>query len=52
VLRRAVGQFGQRFADYVAVDAEFATAPFLHTAGDLGLSVVARLKGKVAEGGL
>ena len=31
------------------VDAEFATAPFLHTAGDLGLSVVARLKGNLPE---
>lgn len=49
LLRRAVGQLGRRFADYVVVDGEFATAPFLHTAGDLGLSVVARLKGNLPE---
>ncbi len=49
VLRRAVGQLGRRFADYVVVDGEFATAPFLHTAGDLGLSTVARLKGNLPE---
>jgi hypothetical protein len=44
LLQRAVGQVGRRFADYVVVDGEFATAPFLHVAGDLGLRVVARLK--------
>jgi len=44
VLQRAVGQVGRRFADYVVADGEFATAPFLHVAGDLGLRVVARLK--------
>lgn len=49
VLRRAVGQLGQRFADYVVVDGGFATAPFLHTAGELGLSTVARLKGNLPE---
>jgi hypothetical protein len=43
-LARVVGQVGRRFADYVVVDGEFATAPFLHVAGDLGLRVVARLK--------
>ena len=43
-LQRVVGHLGRRFADYVVVDGEFATAPFLHTAGDLGLWVVARLK--------
>ena len=43
-LRRVVAQLGPRFADYAVVDGEFATAPFLHTAGDLGLWVVARLK--------
>ncbi len=43
-LRRAVEALGPRFADYAVVDGEFATAPFLHTAGDLGLHVVARLK--------
>ncbi len=40
---------GPRFADYVVVDGEFATAPFLHTVGDLGLQVVARLKGNLPE---
>jgi hypothetical protein len=29
LLRRAVGALGPRFADYVVVDGEFATAPFL-----------------------
>jgi hypothetical protein len=49
LLQRAVGQLGRRFANYVVVDGEFATAPFLHTAGDLGLSTVARLKGNLPE---
>ncbi len=49
LLRRAVAAVGQRFADYVVVDGEFATAPFLHGAGDLGLRVVARLKGNLPE---
>ena len=44
LLQRAVAQVGRRFADYVVVDGAFATAPFLHVAGDLGLRVVARLK--------
>jgi hypothetical protein len=44
LLQRAVGQVGRRFADYVVADGEFATAPFLHVAGDLGVRVVARLK--------
>jgi hypothetical protein len=44
VLPRAVGHLGARFADYVVVDGEFATAPFLHLAGDHGLWVIARLK--------
>jgi hypothetical protein len=44
LLQRAVTQVGRRFADYVVADGEFATAPFLHVAGDLGLHVVARLK--------
>jgi len=43
-LRRLVAAVGARFADYVVADGEFATAPFLHTAGALGLRVVARLK--------
>lgn len=49
LLRRAVKAVGLRFADYVAVDGEFATAPFVHAAGDLGLRVVARLKGNLPE---
>jgi len=40
---------GKRFAQYVVVDGEFATAPFLHTAGELGLWVVARLKDNLPE---
>jgi hypothetical protein len=31
------------------VDGGFATAPFLHTAGDLGLPIVARLKENLPE---
>jgi hypothetical protein len=49
VLRRAGGNVGVRFADYVVVDGEFATAPFLHTAGEVGLHVVARLKENLPE---
>jgi hypothetical protein len=49
LLRRALDQLGRRFADYVVADGEFATAPFLHSAGDLGFSVVARLKGNLPE---
>lgn len=49
VVRRAVGLLGVRFADYVVVDGEFATAPFLHAVGDLHLRVVARLKGNLPE---
>lgn len=49
LLRRAVGNVGRRFADYVVADGDYATAPFLHDAGDLGLSVVARLKNNLPE---
>jgi DDE family transposase len=49
LLQRAVDQVGKRFADYVVADGEFATAPFLHTVGDRGLHVVARLKGNLPE---
>ena len=38
-----------RFADYVVADGEFARAPFLHDAGDLGLSVIIRLKNNLPE---
>ena len=44
LLRRAVDHLGPRFADYVVGDGEYATAPFLHTTGEVGLPVVARLK--------
>ena len=49
LLPRAVKQVGVRFADYVVVDAEYASAKFLHAAGDLGLRVVARLKANLPE---
>jgi len=49
LLRRAVELLGTRFAAYVVVDGEFATAPFLHSAGKLGLPVVARLKANLPE---
>jgi hypothetical protein len=49
LLRRAVELLGSRFAAYVVVDGEFATAPFLHSAGKLGLPVVARLKANLPE---
>jgi hypothetical protein len=44
LLRRAVAHLGARFADYVVGDGEYATAPFLHTCGAVGLPMVARLK--------
>ena len=40
---------GARFIDYVVVDGEFATAPFLHAAGEAGWPVVARLKENLPE---
>jgi hypothetical protein len=49
LLRRAIERLGVRFGAYVVVDGEFATAPFLHTAGDLGLPIVARLKANLPE---
>ncbi len=49
LLRRAVANLGVRFADYVVVDGEFATAPFLHTVDAVGLKVVARLKENLPE---
>jgi len=49
LLRRVIGSVGKRFAQYVVVDGKFATAPFLHTAGELGLRVVARLKDNLPE---
>ena len=49
LLRRAVGQLGGRFADYLVADGEFARAPFLHAAGELGLRVIVRLKANLPE---
>jgi Transposase DDE domain len=49
LLQRATARIGRRFAQYVVADGAFATAPFLHTAGQLGLRVVARLKGNLPE---
>ena len=49
LLRRAVKNLGSRFADYVVVDGEFATAPFLHATEELRLKVVARLKENLPE---
>jgi hypothetical protein len=49
LLKRDVALLGRRFADYVIGDSEYATAPFLHLAGELGLHVVARLKGNLPE---
>jgi len=49
VLLRARNQLGPRFADYLVVDGEYATAPFLHAAGRAGIPVVARLKDNLPE---
>ena len=49
LLRRAVEHLGVRFAAYVVVDGEYATAPFLHAVGEQGLPVVARLKANLPE---
>jgi hypothetical protein len=49
LLVRAVAAVGRRFPGYDVVDGEFPTAPFLHGARDLGLRVVARLKGNLPE---
>jgi hypothetical protein len=47
VLLRAIAALGPRVADSVVADGEFATAPCLPAAGDVGLRVVARLKGNL-----
>ena len=44
LLPRAKEHLGPRFADYLVVDGEYATAPFLHATEEVGLRVVARLK--------
>jgi hypothetical protein len=49
LLGRVRASLGARFIDYVVVDGEFATAPFLHAAGEAGWPVVARLKDNLPE---
>jgi hypothetical protein len=49
VLLRTRNQLGPRFADYLVVDGEYATAPFLHTTGQASIPVVARLKDNLPE---
>jgi Transposase DDE domain len=49
LLRRVLSQLGTRFADYLVVDGEYATAPFLHVADQCHLPVVARLKANLPE---
>lgn len=49
LVRRAVANLGPRFADYVVVDAKFATAPYLKVVGKLDLPVVARLNDNLPE---
>ena len=49
LLRRAMPALGARFADYVVVDAGFASNTFLHVCDELGLPVVARLKPNLPE---
>jgi hypothetical protein len=49
LLKRAAAYLGPRFASYVVVDGKFATAPFLHAAGQLGIPVIARLKENLPE---
>lgn len=49
LLRRVRANLGARFIDYVVVDGEFATAPFLHVAAEVGWPVVARLKDNLPE---
>ena len=49
LLKRAIAALGARFADYLVVDAGFATSTFLHAADSAGIPVVARLKGNLRE---
>lgn len=49
LLGRVRENLGARFIDYVVVDGEFATAPFLHVAEKVGWPVVARLKDNLRE---
>jgi hypothetical protein len=47
LLERTVRALGRRFAQYVVADGLYASAPFLHAAGALGLRAVVRLKENV-----
>jgi hypothetical protein len=49
LLRRTVAHLGSRFADYVVGDGEYATSPFLHCSGAVGLPVIARLKDNLPQ---
>lgn len=49
LLRRAVANLAGRFADYVHSRRRIRHRPFLHTADQLALPVVARLKGNLPE---
>jgi Transposase DDE domain len=49
LLARAQKQLGPRFADYLVVDGEYATAPFLHAARRAGIPIIARLKDNLHE---
>lgn len=49
LLRRAFCALGPRFADYLVVDAEYATSTFLHAVAEVGLPVIARLKDNLPE---
>ena len=49
LLRRANKALGSRFADYLVVDAAYATSTFLHAARELGIPVLARLKDNLPE---
>jgi hypothetical protein len=47
LLQRGVAAVGRRFAQYVVADGLYASAPFLHAVGDLGLHALVRLKDNV-----
>ena len=49
LLRRALSAVGPRFADYLVVDAEYATSTFLHVTAEGGWPVIARLKDTLPE---
>ena len=49
LLCRTIRMVGRQFADYVVVDGNYAKAPFLHAALELGLWTLVRLKGNLPE---